>query len=168
MSKTPDRGPTGQAQIRNLKERRHDTYKLRGKLAEPTVCPQCGATYHKGRWTWDKTDAEAPHTQLCQACQRIGDRYPAGELSITGSFVAAHEQEIRNLAGNAEALEKTEHPLNRIMAIEPIDGGLRILTTDIHLPRRIGESLQSAWDGELDMHYDDEGYFIRLRWHRDD
>jgi len=36
------------------------------------------------------------------------------------------------------------------------------------LPRRIGEALSSAWKGVLDMHYDEEGYFIRLTWRRDD
>jgi len=36
------------------------------------------------------------------------------------------------------------------------------------LPRRIAEALNSAWNGKLDMHYDEEGYFIRLAWRRDD
>ena len=79
-----------------------------------------------------------------------------------------HKQEILNLAKNIEEAEKAEHPLNRIMDIEELDDGLRITTTDIHLPRRIAEALNSAWNGELDMHYDEEGYFIRLAWRRDD
>lgn len=168
MSKVDDRTPQGPARIRNVQERRHDTYKLRGKLQEPTVCPQCGANYRKGRWTWDQAPDGETNSQLCQACQRIDDRYPAGELAIQGTFVAAHKQEILNLAKNIEEAEKAEHPLNRIMDIEELDDGLRITTTDIHLPRRIGEALNNAWNGELDMHYDEEGYFIRLAWRRDD
>ena len=167
MSDTDSTAPRGREQIRNLRERRHDTYKLRGKLAEPTQCPQCHAVYHKGRWTWaDRPDGDV-HSHTCQACQRINDRYPAGELTIGGAFAEAHADEILNLAKNTESKEKAEHPLNRIMAIEKVDGGVRILTTDIHLPRRIAEGLEHAWQGELDLHYDESGYFIRVTWRRD-
>ena len=83
MSKNEVRTPAGRPQIRNLRERRHDTYKLRGKLPEPTVCPQCSASYHKGHWTWEKPLEGEAHSQLCQACKRINDRYPAGELTIS-------------------------------------------------------------------------------------
>ena len=168
MSKVDDRTPRGGTNIRNVQEHRHDPYKLRGKLPEPTVCPECGASYHKGRWTWEKAPAAEHNSQLCQACQRINDKYPAGELLIQGAFLGAHKQEILNLAKNTEQKEKGQHPLNRIMAIEELEDGVRITTTDIHLPRRIAEALESAWDGELDMHYDEEGYFIRLSWRRDD
>ncbi|NIW24769.1 MAG: ATPase [Gammaproteobacteria bacterium] len=152
---------------RNVQERRHDPYKLRGKLKEPTVCPQCGASYRNGRWTWDEAPSGEAKRQLCQACQRINDRYPAGELAIGGRFVAEHRDEILNLAKNIEEAERAAHPLNRIMSIDDVDDGLLITTTDIHLPRRIAEALDNAWNGELDMHYDEEGYFVRLNWRRD-
>ena len=126
MSKVDDRTPQDPVRIRNVQERRHDPYKLRGKLQEPTVCPQCGASYRNGRWTWDEAPKGEVNSQLCQACQRINDRYPAGELAIQGSFVAAHKQEILNLAKNIEEAEQTEHPLNRIMDIEDLDDGLRV------------------------------------------
>lgn len=29
-----------------------DPYQSQQKLSEPTVCPQCGAVYHNGRWQW--------------------------------------------------------------------------------------------------------------------
>ena len=35
-----------------IQERVHDTYKIWGKLPEPTECPDCGAVWHKGRWQW--------------------------------------------------------------------------------------------------------------------
>ena len=46
-----------------FQERVQDTYKTKGKLPEPTVCPQCGAVYHKGRWQW-LPEPEKPHEQL--------------------------------------------------------------------------------------------------------
>ena len=37
---------------RLIQEYRHDAYKSKHKLPEPTVCPVCGAVYHDGRWQW--------------------------------------------------------------------------------------------------------------------
>jgi hypothetical protein len=72
------------------------------------------------------------------------------------------------LARNLEASEKDEHPLNRIMAIEErTEDELVITTTDIHLPRRIGEAVQRAFHGDLQLHYDQENYFVRVDWQRD-
>jgi hypothetical protein len=152
---------------RLLHERVHDPYKTRLKLPEPTRCSQCGAVYQDGRWTWSKVEPESANEELCQACHRINDKYPAGELTMEGSFPAEHKKEILGLVHNIEEEERAEHPLHRIMEIREVDGSTLVTTTDIHLPRRIGQALHDAWEGELDMHYDEEGYFIRLHWRRD-
>lgn len=34
---------------RMVQEYRHDTYRLRGKLKEPTVCSGCGALFHSAK-----------------------------------------------------------------------------------------------------------------------
>ena len=151
---------------RLIRERVHDPYKTRRKLPESTLCPQCGAVYSKGRWQWAERP-EQPHETLCQACHRINDDYPAGTLSLSGSFLGEHRTEILGLARNQEELEKGEHPLNRIMGIADDGGNIVITTTDIHLPRRIGEALFDAYEGELDFHYEEEAYTIRVTWHRD-
>jgi hypothetical protein len=145
----------------------NDPYETRLKLPEPTVCPQCGAVFHEGRWRWEPRPSPA-HEELCQACHRSNDRYPAGELTIAGGFVLRHKDEILHLARHQEEQEKAEHPLHRIMAIEEQDGAIVVRTTDIHLPRRIGEALHHAYRGDLDFHYDEGGYFIRVSWARDD
>jgi hypothetical protein len=151
---------------RLIREHVHDPYKTRLKLPEPTVCPRCGAVFHEGRWRWAPRPAEA-HEQLCQACHRINDGYPAGEVTIAGAFARAHRDEILHLARHQEEQEKAEHPLHRIMGIEDTDDGVVVRTTDIHLPRRIGEALRHAYHGELTFHYDEESYAIRVHWTRD-
>jgi len=140
-----------------------DPYQARQKPPEPTACRQCGAVYHHGRWQWGQKP-EGSHEDLCPACHRIADGLPAGTVTVHGSFARQHKDEITGLARNEEAAEKSEHPLNRIASIEESDEGLVIHTTDIHLPRRLGEALRRAFHGTLDMHFDEAGYFVRVDW----
>lgn len=165
---THQSNPAGFRPIRHdrlLQEAVHDTYKARGKLPEPTTCPDCGAVFHGGRWQWLEKPASA-HQESCPACHRMRDRFPAGYVSLAGEFLATHEQEILQLIRHREAQEKSAHPLQRIMAIEKTDGGTTITTTDIHLARGIGEALHHAYQGELEFHYNPEQNLLRVRWSR--
>ncbi len=141
-----------------------DPYQAQHKLKEPTVCPTCGAVYHKGRWQWGQRPAEA-HEEPCPACRRIAEELPAGTVTLHGAFAREHKDEITGLARHEEAAEKREHPLNRIIAIADTPEGLVIDTTDIHLPRRLGEAVRRAFHGTLAMHFDDAEYFVRVDWH---
>jgi NMD protein affecting ribosome stability and mRNA decay len=142
-----------------------DPYKSGEKYSEPTICPQCGATYHNGRWNWSDLPASGTE-RLCQACHRINDHYPAGILTLSGDFVREHMAELIALARHQEDIEKKDHPLNRIIDIDETGEGLVINTTDIHLPRRIGEACKRAFDGAIDIHYDNDAYFVRVNWNR--
>jgi NMD protein affecting ribosome stability and mRNA decay len=143
----------------------HDAYKSKKKLPEPTRCPDCGAVYRDGRWTWDLAPADA-NEELCPACRRIRDRFPAGYVTLEGEFLQAHRDELLQLARNREAKEKAEHPLERIMAIEDVDGNVQITTTDTHLARDIGEAVHAAYKGELEYHYNKEENLLRVHWTR--
>jgi hypothetical protein len=103
---------------------------------------------------------------MCPACLRIRDKYPAGFLTLSGLYLQEHKAEIINLAHNEEASEKAEHALHRIMAVEEHADHVIISTTDIHLPRRIGEALRHAHRGELDFRYEEEGSRLRVSWQR--
>ena len=137
-----------------------DPYQAQQKLKEPTACPQCGAVYHQGRWQWGQKPGEA-HAELCPACRRVNDDLPAGIVTLHGDWARQHKGELIGLARNEEAAEKPEHPLNRIAKIEETGESLVISTTDIHLPRRIGEAVQRAFHRKLDLHFDKDGYFLR-------
>jgi hypothetical protein len=143
-----------------------DPYKRSQKTHEPCVCPQCGAVFREGRWHWSSRPADA-HEELCQACHRINDRYPAGILTLSGPFVEQHRAEMIRLARHQEQTEKQDHPLNRIIDIEETPERIVINTTDIHLPRRIAEAQKRAYRGKVDFHYDEDGYFVRINWHRE-
>ncbi|HEX9725290.1 MAG TPA: BCAM0308 family protein [Vicinamibacteria bacterium] len=152
-------------QDRRLQELVHDTYKSKRKLPEPTICPDCFAVYHDGRWQWRERPSAA-HEEPCPACVRTRDHYPAGQVTITGPFSKEHREEILNLAWNQEIKAKAEHPLDRIMGIEEHEDTIVVKTTDIHLPRAIGEALHSAYEGELDYHYNEEEYSLDVSWKR--
>jgi len=152
---------------RLIREHVHDPYKTRLKLSEPAVCPDCGAVFHQGRWQWVEIAPTDAHEELCQACHRTKDKYPAGTLTLSGDFVKDHKDEILHLVRNQEELEKGEHPLHRIMDIEEEPGRIVVSTTDIHLPRRIGEAVHKAYQGDLEYRYEEEAYFLRVNWTRE-
>ena len=140
----------------------HDTYRIRGKLKEPTVCPDCSAVFHKGHWAWGKRPTDA-HEHRCPACSRIRDQYPAGSLTISGPCLIAHRAELLGQARNQEAAQRVDHALARIMAVEDRLDQVTITTTDLHLPHRIGEALRRAHGGELKVNTDAQS-FVRVTW----
>lgn len=149
-----------------IQERRHDPYQSRTKLTEPSVCETCGAVFSGGRWAWHETGPAEAERVTCPACHRVADNYPAGEVLLSGSYLDAHRDEIVRLMRNTEANEKQLHPLERIMDIQDADDGVKVTTTGLHLPRWIGHALEDAHKGELDTHYDEAGYFVRVSWNR--
>jgi hypothetical protein len=104
------------------------------------------------------------HEELCPACKRIRDKLPAGVVALRGESALRHKQELLQLAQHQEEAEKGEHPLNRIMGVKEDDQGIVIETTDIHLPRRIGEAVKRAFHGELETHFEQDGFFVRVNW----
>jgi len=148
-----------------MQELVHDTYKTRKKLPEPARCEDCGAVWHRGRWHWGAPPAGA-HVTRCPACKRIRDRFPAGFVTLKGPFLDAHRDEIVARVRHGEASEKRDHPLQRIMSIEPAAGGLLATTTDAHLARGIGEALRKAYRGRLQFHYNKADNLLRVSWTR--
>ena len=138
-----------------------DPYQAQQKLREPTACRQCGAVYHRGRWQWS-AKPEGAHEALCPACRRINEHLPAGIVTVGVDLAVQYRDEIIALARHAEAAEKPEHPMNRIAAIEETEEGLVISTTDIHLPRRIGDAVKNACRAKVDVQFDPENYFVRV------
>jgi hypothetical protein len=95
---------------------------------------------------------------------RINDKFPARVVESRGALGRQQKEEIVRLARHQEEAEKGEHPLNRIITIDEDADGIVINTTDIHLPRRIGEAVERAFHGNLNVVFDESGYFVRVNW----
>ncbi len=163
---TFNEGSRGTRRDRLVQERLHDTYELRQKLPEPTVCPECSLVYQQGKWTWIDGHVFNANKQLCPACSRIHDNYPGGYVSIKGPFFLNHRNEIINLIHNVEQESKQAHPLERIIKIIEEEDGVLVTITDLHLARRIGEAIHNAYQGSLEFDYPDDEKLIRVKWYR--
>ena len=148
-----------------IRDPSHDPTRPSEHLADPVVCPDCGATYIEGRWTWRHGPVEAPRRR-CAACVRIRDDYPAGFLTLRGDFARVNREALLRLARNTETREKRTHPINRIMRVEESDEAMLILTTEPHLAQSIGHALHSAYKGDLRFDFQED--IVRVTWQRDD
>ena len=142
-----------------------DPYRVALRPPEPTVCPQCKAVFIDGRWAWQKKPADA-YEQLCPACQRIQDKFPAGYVTIKGEFFAKHRDEIVALIEKHGEREKAQRPLQRIMDIDTKRDGIEVTTTDSQLARGIAEALHNTYKGDLKMRYSRDENLVRAVWKR--
>jgi len=151
---------------RLIQEKVHDSYMAVGKPEEPTVCRDCGVVFHQGRWQWLPEPPAQALEAVCPACRRIQDRVPAGFLTLSGEFFQAHRDEIMNLIENTVTSQEKEHPMKRLMQVEDRDESAELTFTDCHLPQGVGEAVRRAYDGELDIHFPEEGGIVRVYWER--
>jgi hypothetical protein len=142
--------------------------RARGKLPEVAACPNCGASYREGRWTWQSAPLGS-YERVCPACERIAARYPAGVLHVEGAFAASHGDDLIGLVRNVEERERAEHPLKRVMTIERTENGFVAETTDAKLVQTLGRALRKACAGRLVHPPTTAGTenLVRVRWIRD-
>ncbi|WP_216904408.1 BCAM0308 family protein [Synechococcus sp. CCY 9618] len=146
---------------------RSDPYREPGKVEEPSVCPDCGASVHAGRWTWQPAQPGAA-SHRCPACRRTQDGMPAGELTLEGPFLTAHEEEILRLLDHPESRIRREHPLERRMAMRnEADQERMVLSfTGTHVTHGVAAALLSAFAGEMQAAWPEGGAPLQIRWSR--
>lgn len=157
----------GPQRYQMYEDRVQDPYLSRGKLTEPTVCPECSAVYHKGSWKWKSAPRDAA-MHLCPACQRIQDHVPAGILWISGDYYVEHKDEILQLIRHTEEREKAQHPLERIISMDESKDGrqIEITFTGIHLTKGVGAALQHAHHGHFEITFSERDDVVRASWQR--
>lgn len=148
-----------------LEPRNADPYLEAGKPNHDAVCPDCGAVFRQGRWTWGHAPKHAAH-ERCPACLRIRDRFPGGYVTLRGAFVEAHRDELRQLVQAREEHEKAEHPLERLMSVKDGPHAIEISTTGTHLARHIASAVKAAYDGHVNTRYLPDENLVRVVWTR--
>jgi hypothetical protein len=103
---------------------------------------------------------------VCPACRRIGDGFEGGIVSLQGQFLRVHKQEIMNIIRNTENAQKNLRPLERVIKISEHDDSIEVTTTYEHLARRIGEAVNNAFKGNLELKYGESKKHVRVYWKR--
>lgn len=142
-----------------------DAYREHAHWPQPTVCPDCRATYLGGRWQW-QTAPDGAALHRCPACRRTHDHLPAGEVHLEGDYFVAHRQEVMALIRARADRARSEHPLQRIMATRETPQGVIIETTDIHLAHGLGQAVHHAHAGELSAAHLKGQQLLRVHWVR--
>jgi len=142
---------------------RHDPYQARRKPHSPSVCPVCRLVFSNGRWQQGAAPADS-HSEICPACHRIRDGFPAGYLTIEGPFAFEHRADVLRTARNFADRMQAEHPLQRIMGVEESDEKVVITTTDVHLVQGMGRALHDAFRGNLEFRFNESEYLLRVHW----
>ncbi|MEQ1881146.1 MAG: BCAM0308 family protein [Burkholderiales bacterium] len=167
MRSSETRSRTKTHRDRQIKEVGHDPYMARDKPEGTLLCPKCRLVCRTGRWVRLQARPLKAKPHLCPACHRIGDKFPAGYVKLSGEFLAAKRAELLRLVKNEAARASSRHPLQRLMGIEDEEGGVvMVTTTDVHLARRIGEALHHAFLGNLEIKYGPDQYLVRVDWSR--
>lgn len=157
------RGYRPGAKLQLMMGTRHDPYQARRKPRAPAVCPVCRLVFSEGRWQQGTAPDDA-HSEICPACHRIRDNFPAGYLTIDGPFAHEHRTEVLRTARRFAERMQAEHPLQRIMAVDEAEDKVVITTTDIHLVQGMGRALHDAFRGNLEFRFNESEYLLRVHW----
>lgn len=161
-----------------VRTRRHvddydDPYIQDESLQDNSVCMRCGSVYVSGRWylkdgvPQDKIEGNEPVATICPGCQKMRDKVPGGVLRIMGSFPENHRREVMNLIHNETSKAQAANPLEKVMSMEEVDGGIELTTTNEKLAQRIGRALHKAYDGDIEYKWSEDNKLARVNWRRD-
>lgn len=142
-----------------------DSYREGLKPADPARCPRCGAVCMRGRWAWREAPPDAV-SHKCPACRRIEDDFPGGYVTLKGPFLAAHRDDILNLVAARAQRAREEHPMQRLIGVHDVSGGVLVTTTDARLARGIAVAVHEAFKGRLDLAFSRDENLIRATWSR--
>jgi hypothetical protein len=150
-----------------------DTYLPRLSPGGIIHCAGCGAVYHRRRWTLTLPPgvssfipaAAATRRTFCPACIKIRERYPSGEVVLSGA-TENDKREVFRILRNEEWRAKEKNPLERIISVEAHNGGWKVATTTEKLAQRLGRCLRKARGGKLVYKWGHNNKFVRVFWEK--
>jgi hypothetical protein len=127
------------------------------------VCADCDLVFHGGRWYVGEPPVGDDEPGVCPACRRVRDRMPAGTIRLHGIPSELHDETLALIRNTADH-ERSEHPLERLMALESGRDPIVVTTTGIHAARAIAGALDRRFRGRVEIHYADGDSFVDVRW----
>ncbi len=172
-TRTSGRGEKGYSLGYKKKTATSDMYLPRGGAQQLSLCEGCHAVYRNKRWYADPDLYEATRKNpasaeiVCPACLKIRDNFPGGLVTLTGTYLIAHRQELLNLIRNEEERARGFNPLERVMSIRDDGFGKMIVaTTNEKLAQRLGRAIKKAFRGEVAYNWSHENKLVRVEWER--
>lgn len=147
--------------------------KAKGK-SPGIICPKCHAVYFGKRWHPAKelgsayAASEEIVYELCPEDKEMAKGHGVmgyeGEIilkNIPNGLIAEFEQEIRNIGKRAESRD----PEDKIIKIEKIAGGIRVLTSENQLAASMGKQIARAHKGgQLEIKWSKQDKAARVIW----
>ena len=155
-------------------DRETDSYLPRKTASATGICPKCKAISRNRRWFFDERELKALTRKgegiawrKCPACRKIDDGFPAGVVTLRGSYLREHRDDILNLVRNEEKRAMGINPLERIIHMREEEGVMEVATTDEKLAQRIGREVRKACSGTLEYKWSEDVKVLRVDWERD-
>lgn len=158
-------------EIGHSTERLYEDRKMKQKhrqWAGKAMCERCGAVWMGKHWYVAPVDKkDVIRTELCPGCQRVEQQLYEGEVFLKAPEATAENEDMMGLLNHTESRAYLQNPKSRIALIEPIEGGLHIVTTSVWLANRIGKEVANAFKGgQLDLKRSPGENFIIVRWEK--
>ena len=169
----------GKQHIRDLAVRRgraHQAPAPKRPSAPPsdaTACERCGGVFR--RKTWRRSRARITHALLtragwgvCPACRQVEEGAFLGRITLRGSYLAAHEAEIRRRIRNVAERARYTQPQRRLVAVLRGSEEIFVMTTSQKLAHRIVHELKKAFKGRAAYSWSDRERRLEAVWERDE
>jgi hypothetical protein len=87
-------------------------------------------------------------------------------VNIKGDFLAEHFEDVVHLIKSEERRALQKNPLERLMKMDKVNGGLHVETTSDALALRIGRVLHRAYKGEAEFKFRYGNKYVEVDWSR--
>lgn len=145
---------------------------IKGSVA---VCGRCHAIYHPKHWHLDEAEYQRlkqdPNIEeiVCPSCIAIERQDFRGQVTLKGSTLAQHKEQILNTIYNEEAHLRATNPHSRIGLIEEVEGEVHVWTVNEFLADRIAKELKKAFSGShVEITHLPRENFTRVMWWREE
>lgn len=139
---------------------------------EAAACTQCHALYQGKRWFFDEklykqlSGSNRVREVMCPTCRKIKDHYPEGILTLSGDFLAQHQDEIAGLLQKEAGRVSKRNVQDRIIQMGPDGDNLVVETTTEKLAQHLGRTVYKAYKGDLHFRWSEMDRFVRVYWNR--